>query len=549
MRAPQSATATARHVAVIGAGMAGLRCSIVLARSGMQVTLIEARDRVGGRIHQQRCGGHLVDMGPNWIHGTAGNPISAIAEKTNAVVVSPDEDGALFDSDGRRRPAEQANALSAEIWALIADAFKYSEEKGRQIGAGVSLFEYVRARVDGELDLDGGGRDEAGIARRQKLNLDRADLLREVEKWGPFVGDPVQRQSLRFFWLEECIEGENVFVASTYRDILAEVWQSALEEQQRGHLKVQLETEVIHVELLSEGAQSEGGKVRITTAASEKQTFDDVVVTAPLGWLKRNKDNVFTPALPARLSQAIDNINYGRLEKLYVTFPSAFWLGKDGGDTSSHPLFTQFHDPNYIEHPVSDGAWNQEIMSLAHLPGLTAQPTLLFYIYGPCASWIVAQVKDLTPHSDAYNAVLTAFAEPFYSRLPHYSPSTDEACRPSAFLMTQWQNDRFAGHGSYSNFQIGLEKGDEDIEVMRDSGGLGEAGGLWLAGEHTAPFVALGTTTGAYWSGEAVAGRILARYGVEKVEDEETFEQYGQRKDVSGQKNGADAANLNGLAV
>jgi len=33
--------------------------------------------------------------------------------------------------------------------------------------------------------------------------------------------------------------------------------------------------------------------------------------------------------------------------------------------------------------------------------------------------------------------------------------------------------------------------------------------GIWIAGEHTAPFVALGTATGAYWSGEKVALRIL----------------------------------------
>lgn len=38
--------------------------------------------------------------------------------------------------------------------------------------------------------------------------------------------------------------------------------------------------------------------------------------------------------------------------------------------------------------------------------------------------------------------------------------------------------------------------------------GMGVERGVWLAGEHTAPFVGLGTTSGAYWSGEAVAGRI-----------------------------------------
>ena len=56
--------------------------------------------------------------------------------------------------------------------------------------------------------------------------------------------------------------------------------------------------------------------------------------------------------------------------------------------------------------------------------------------------------------------------------------------------------------------QIHLE---DDIRAMR--AGLPERG-IWFAGEHTAPFVALGTTTGAYWSGESAALRVLAAHGL-----------------------------------
>jgi len=52
---------------------------------------------------------------------------------------------------------------------------------------------------------------------------------------------------------------------------------------------------------------------------------------------------------------------------------------------------------------------------------------------------------------------------------------------------------------------------DKDIEALR--AGMPDRG-VWLAGEHTAPFVALGTVTGAWWSGEGVAMRIAAAYGV-----------------------------------
>lgn len=39
-------------VGIIGAGMAGLRCAEVLIQSGIKVTILEARDRIGGRVAQ-----------------------------------------------------------------------------------------------------------------------------------------------------------------------------------------------------------------------------------------------------------------------------------------------------------------------------------------------------------------------------------------------------------------------------------------------------------------------------------------------------------------
>ncbi|RSM09522.1 hypothetical protein CEP52_004032 [Fusarium oligoseptatum] len=96
--------------------------------------------------------------------------------------------------------------------------------------------------------------------------------------------------------------------------------------------------------------------------------------------------------------------------------------------------------------------------------------------------------------------------------MPHFS-ETDPDCKPTGFMATDWLHDELAGFGSYSNFQVGLEEGDTDIRTMRE--GLPDHG-LWLAGEHTAPFVGLGTATGAYWSGESVGRRIAEAYGLTK---------------------------------
>jgi len=146
-------------------------------------------------------------------------------------------------------------------------------------------------------------------------------------------------------------------------------------------------------------------------------------------------------------------------------------------------------------------------MNLAALPGPTAHPTLLFYTYGPTSQHLASLLSAYPSPvaSPAAYDILSSFFHPYFSRLPNYSPD-DPAHQPSRFLATAWANDELAGYGSYCNFQVGLEAGNEDIEVMRR--GL-PGRGVWLAGEHTAPFVALGTVTGAYWAGEGVARRIL----------------------------------------
>ena len=121
----------------------------------------------------------------------------------------------------------------------------------------------------------------------------------------------------------------------------------------------------------------------------------------------------------------------------------------------------------------------------------------------------IAEMVTSTRPSEL-TATLIKFFEPYFSRLPNYNAKSAE-CRPIDALATAWANDELAGYGSYSNFPVGLEEGDRDVEVMRE--GAPERG-LWLAGEHTAPFVALGTVTGAWWSGEGVARRISKLYGM-----------------------------------
>ncbi|CRK32654.1 hypothetical protein BN1723_014658 [Verticillium longisporum] len=474
------------HVAVIGAGLAGLRCADILLQHGFRVTLIEGRDRLGGRVAQERLpNGHLVDLGPNWIHGTDGNPILDLVKATGTAVGTWDESSHMFDENGNLFARQESERYSQIMWKMIQEAFEYSNIRCPDIPAEESLLDFFRRKLPEHIPDT-----EPGHLK------DRAFVLQLAESWGAFVGSPVSTQSLRFFWLEECIDGETLFCADTYRKILTTVARPAQEKA-----TIMLGTKITRFDIRTSGSS----RPRVHTEEGQTLEFDEVVCTAPLGWLKKNLD-AFHPSLPDRLQQGIAAIGYGCLEKVYISFPQPFWLTPDKTGRVLQG-FCQWLTPKYAleSNPT---CWSQETVELASPSLGTSHPTLLFYIFGNESRFITQQVGSLGTKQQR-DDFLRSFFKPYYSRLPQYDESSAD-CLPTAFLSTDWLHDDLAGNGSYCNFQTGLARGDDDIRAMRE--GLPE-GGLWLAGEHTAPFVALGTATGAYWSGENVGRRIAEMHG------------------------------------
>jgi hypothetical protein len=361
--------------------------------------------------------------------------------------------------------------------------------------------------------------------------------------WGGFIGATTSRQSLKFVWLEECLEGENLFCAGTYANVLEHVSVPVLKgaDIRLNHV----------VNKISTGTTEHQTTVRVGLSGRNDETFDEVIVTCPLGWLKRNKD-VFEPELPMRMSQAIDQLGYGNLDKVYITFERAWWdtpcaeAASNGSVLDSvqevkdsvpnvrvtnaplHPPsatsnddehyvgFTTFIAPEYAIDTNPQG-WIQDCINLAALPKGCEHPTLLFYISGPTADHIARILREFAPPGNTgdkwLKKELWRFFEPYVSRLPNYK-ATESACAPVDLLATGWTNDEFAGYGSYSNFPVGSTQCDKDVEALREGAGLVERG-VWLAGEHTAPFIALGTVTGAWWAGEGVAKRMLEAWGAD----------------------------------
>ena len=150
---------------------------------------------------------------------------------------------------------------------------------------------------------------------------ERELVLGMSQMWGAYVGDSVDRQSLKFFFLEDCINGgkrrasafgrtqlnlaDDCFIPTNYQKIIAQISAIPL---RKAHICYN--TIMVSIETCTNGR----GAVVLSTSNGKKQYYDDIVVTNPLGWLKQHKDSI--PSLHPRILSAIDTISFGRLEKV-----------------------------------------------------------------------------------------------------------------------------------------------------------------------------------------------------------------------------------------
>lgn len=113
---------------VLGGGISGLSAASHLAKNGFQdFRLLEARNRLGGRIATMQMGGSKVELGAHWIHGVLGNPLYELAVSNNMVETTapPKPHNVVATTEeGRRLPFP----VLQEIYEAYFWFFKRCEE-------------------------------------------------------------------------------------------------------------------------------------------------------------------------------------------------------------------------------------------------------------------------------------------------------------------------------------------------------------------------------------------------------------------------------------
>lgn len=106
-------------VIVIGAGIAGLAAAQQFISFGMEVVVLEARERVGGRIATFRKGNYVADLGAMVVTGLGGNPVTILSKQVNMVLHKIKQRCPLYEGNGTTVPKDKDEMVEREFNRLL----------------------------------------------------------------------------------------------------------------------------------------------------------------------------------------------------------------------------------------------------------------------------------------------------------------------------------------------------------------------------------------------------------------------------------------------
>jgi monoamine oxidase len=280
------------EVLVVGAGAAGLSAARTLSQAGKTVTVIEARPRIGGRIHTLRESGAPlpIELGAEFIHGEAEDTLAVV--RAARLVVD-------------RIPDHHLRVRNGKL-ASVADYWERIERLGETLAA--------RAAKS-----PGGDRAVADLLDRAKVPLDLREMFVDFIE-GYHAADP-EKMSGSFLGSgdsEAEDAGNHQFRVVSGYDGVVQWLRSGLDPE-----RVDLRLNTIATKI-----SWKRNEIRLSCKTGVGAELDPfvggaIIVTLPHGVLKA-KSVVFEPPLPAK-KRAVERLEAGVVMKIVCQFREAFW--------------------------------------------------------------------------------------------------------------------------------------------------------------------------------------------------------------------------------
>ena len=411
-------------VVIIGAGPAAIGAAIDLknALPKISMTLLEARNRVGGRVLTDThtfSNGVPADVGAEWIH--AYGPKNPLYNLHRQLQTDRDKEGdetfdlfeptvtGCYDTTGATVSQAQCNKAKSTMKTLFSPRYnKTLKHKD------VSVADMVRAEYDkipsGQLKQ----LIDAMLIGKEEYEAADLDLISARQAF--FRDSPGD---------DEEEKGEDMALQRGFGTLIQRI-------ADRFALPIELNTRVTRV------ATSSSKNVQITTDKHHTIQSKFVLVTVPLGCLK-HKSIAFEPALPHWKQDAIDSMGFGDTDKIIMQFDRVFWNSQ----------LTSFYIAG-SPFPFAICASGKRI---------------LVFMIGGSRARRMEDAKD----EDTIATILKHLRSAF----------PDETVRLQHYRISRWSQDVYA-RGSYSYFAL-----NTSLATFDTLGKECCHGQLFWAGEHT----------------------------------------------------------------
>jgi len=439
-------------VIVIGAGPAGLSAARHLNKFGVKVTVVESRDRIGGRVwDDDKSFGCCVGRGAQILNGCVNNPVSILCEQSGLTMhhISSKcdlltEDGQVVDSSTDSKVEFHFNALLDAIADQKTDS---PEDKSLEDKVWEMHHLFLEETQGSFTELE----DKLLQFHLGNLEFSCAAPLSKVS-------------SLSWDQNEEFpqFSGDHTLLQHGFGILLSKLAQG---------LDIRLQYEVKEVNY-------SGSKVILKSSEGKELTADKMIVTVPLFLLKSGRLK-FTPDLPETKLSAIKNLGAGLIEKVVLKFKHNFWEKVvKGADFFGHvPQSREGRGHCGLFYDLS-GKSNKNSKKTSHV--------LMTVLSGETA----IQAQKMTD-KEVVDMCMDTLRKLFTFEIPD----------PQAYLVTNWGKDPYSGM-AYSYIPIG-STGEEYDHLACDVDKK-----VFFAGEATNRQFPQ-TVTGAYLSGIREAAKII----------------------------------------
>tara|TARA_Y100000590_G_scaffold78653_1_gene87441 strand:+ start:331 stop:1647 length:1317 start_codon:yes stop_codon:yes gene_type:complete len=271
-------------ILIIGAGISGLAAADNLIDSGKDILVLEARNRIGGRIWSKLWNGVIIEEGANWIHTSNGNPITEFSKKHGFTTYETPLNSMIAYLNGKKINNDEYDYLVNEFWSYITE----SQDKGKDESLANVINNFT---LEKSFQFD----------QRTIINyLANSEISNEY-------GADLTYLSRDYFDIGQGYGAGELVLTNGLQQIT-------------DILKDKVEIHINHI--VTKIEYGNGGV--IVYANNKKFYAKKALVTVPLGVLKSG-DIEFIPPLPKNKQNAISELGMGLLQKHWLLFDEIFW--------------------------------------------------------------------------------------------------------------------------------------------------------------------------------------------------------------------------------